>query len=187
MLKSLLRGLVVLLLAVGVAHAAWNIKQKDDGTAVWESPVNLDEAPIGTTFLYVHIADLSSAATGFVVSPVTGDIQEIYLVADTAITIATAIIQALIAVPATHQPIAVGTSGPQFTPVSADGGTFNLTPTEDVLATGVTVPAHAAGLKFGTSPTADRSVLSGGIIAISTDGGSTTASIAKIVIIIRPQ
>ena len=79
-----------LLLFGSAAIAGWNIKQKDDGGAVWIDG-NGKETPVGGGgVVSVNISDLSSANTTHVLSQKAGVISKAWLVLNTAGTAADA-------------------------------------------------------------------------------------------------
>lgn len=109
-------------------------------------------------YLTGEIADISAAASSWAVSPVAGDITNIWTVIDTAITVADAAITFEIAtVAVTGAGITIATSG------------------------------SAAGTVDSSTPTALNTVAAGGAIEIITDGGSTDASKAVVLIEITPS
>ncbi len=75
-MRRFLYVFAALLLAVGGAHAAWNVMQNEDGTAQWRA-TRADTAgeninhPIGAVYLNVLVSDLATLSTGAVVSPIT--------------------------------------------------------------------------------------------------------------------
>lgn len=85
MFKTLLSAVVVLFLSVGVAHGAWQIKQRSDGTTVWENNRTHEQMSIGTPFLTLRVTDVSVAGTTMMVIPTTAEILRIDVVADGAI------------------------------------------------------------------------------------------------------
>jgi len=108
-------------------------------------------------YLTGEIADISSAASTWVTSPVGGDITRIYTVIDGAITTPDAGISFEIAA----------------TPVTNGGITIDFT-------------TSAAGIVDTATPTAARTVTAGQSIEIITDGASVNAVKAVVVIEITP-
>lgn len=85
MKKLLLAGLGLLLMA-GVASAGWQLRQKDDGGAYWQNDVDKSrEEHVLVTHLVVEVSPLATAASRFVVSPITGTIEKIYAVINSAL------------------------------------------------------------------------------------------------------
>lgn len=68
-MKRLFLSLVALLLAVGLAQAAWNLQQRDDGTATWERTRGTSRYThdIGTIHLTVSLAAATSGETYLIV------------------------------------------------------------------------------------------------------------------------
>lgn len=104
-----------------------------------------------------EIADVSSGASSWVVSPITGDITNIYLVLEKAVTVANAAITF------------------EIGGVAVTGGAITIAHA-----------TSAIGKAYSCTPTAARRVLAGQAIEIITDGGSTTASKATVVFEITP-
>lgn len=128
----------------------------DGGSTTVASAVFIIEmrasASKGRVFLQTEIADISTASTGWVVSPVAGTIVSIRTVIDAAITAADATLTASIGATAiTGGAITIATAG------------------------------SAAGTVDSAIPTAANEVVVGSAINIATDGGSTTASKAVVV------
>lgn len=155
-MKRLLSLIAALVLVPTLAFAGWNLRQSDDGTAEWIDG-DADTIPIGRD-LHVRMADMSTAATVFVVSPITGTLTQIWTVLHGAITTADSLVTVSVApadsttfVDYTSQDLTVGWSG------SAAGTMDTMT------LTGVQVDA-------------------GGVIAIRTDGSSTNTALTDVTI-----
>ena len=74
---------VLLLLAIAIpAQAAWNIRQKDNGSTVWVNPDGI-EVPAGDSGIIVRISDLSAQITHFAISHKAGKIKKVYGIAQT--------------------------------------------------------------------------------------------------------
>jgi len=108
-------------------------------------------------FLRGEIADISSAASTWVVSPVAGDITGITTVIDGAITVGDAAIT-----------FEIG-----GTPVTGGGIT-------------IAYSGSAAGTVDSATPSAANTVTAGQVIEIITDGGSTDAAMAVVTLEITP-
>lgn len=104
-----------------------------------------------------EIADVSSGAESWVVSPITGDITNIYLVLEKAVTDADAEITF------------------EIGGVAVTGGVIDIAHA-----------TSAIGKAYSCTPTAARRVLAGQAIEIITDGASSTASKATVVFEITP-
>lgn len=164
MRKFLLAAFVVLLSA-SVAHAGWNIRQQSDGSTVWVDD-NGKTIPVGDPGQTVQITDVSTASTAFVVSHRDGKIRKVYAVSN-ATTTGTAALS-----------VGIGGDGSgTFTPIS-------LTNTDS--ASHISIAAGAAGIVYSYTP-ADVAVAvsQGGVISVSTDGGSTNTAVGTVVIIIE--
>lgn len=155
-MNRLLSLIAVLTLVPTLAFAGWNLRQSADGTADWIDGDG-DTIPVGRD-LHVRMADMSTAATVFVVSPITGTLTQIWTVLHGAITAADSIVTISVApkdsttfVDYTSQDLTVGWSG------SAAG-------TVDTMA--------ISGLQ----------VDAGGVIAIRTDGASTDTALTDVII-----
>ena len=107
-------------------------------------------------YVTVSIPDVSTASSNWIVSPVTGDITNIYSVVDTAITVADATLSFELA----------GTA--------VTGGDITIAFT-----------GAAAGDVDSSTPSALNSVTAGDAIEVITDGGSTTASKATVTLVIQ--
>lgn len=73
-MKNFLKGLVALLLIVGVAQA-WNLRQRNEGTSSWERTIppaqTLQEIDVGEHYLTVAMSDFTVFATAQVIVPIT--------------------------------------------------------------------------------------------------------------------
>ncbi len=106
--------------------------------------------------LNVSIADISTADSVFVVSPIAGVITSIHVVLHNAITVANSVVTAKIA------GVAVGG-----------------------LSITITQAGSAAGSTFSGTPSSANTVTAGQAIEIITDGGSTTACQATVTILVN--
>lgn len=104
-----------------------------------------------------EIADVSTSASSWVVAPIAGDITNIYLILEKAVTVANAAI--------TFEIGGTAVTGAGITIAHA---------------------TSAIGKTYSSTPTALRRVDKGQAIEIITDGGSTTASKAIVVFEITP-
>lgn len=115
----------------------------------------------GREFITVTMADVSSAATEYVISPITGTITAIYVVVDTALTTANTKLTT------------------KLNHVDVTNGVVTLDFSDET-----TGAQWGAGLAWAAYPTALNSVNEGTVISIASDGGSTNTSVATITIII---
>jgi len=108
-------------------------------------------------YLTGEIADISTGASSWAVSPVAGDITRIWTVIDGAITVADAAI------------------------------TFEIGGVA-VTDAGITIAnvGSAAGVVDSSTPTALNTITAGGAIELITDGGSTDAAKAVVLLEITP-
>jgi hypothetical protein len=155
--------LLALLFVPSLAFAGTNLKQKDDGTAVWQDTLG-NEYPVRDIHLTTRIADVSTAATAYVVSPATNvKVTSIRAVIFAAVTVADSLIRASV----------VNSSG---TFVRA------LLP-----LTAAVVAGSGAGTVITLSPTSANFLEAGQSVAIHTDGGSTTTSETIITVTLSPR
>jgi len=122
-----------------------------DGTTVAGTAAELDQVVITGT-----IADISAAASSWVVSPYAGDIVAIYTVINGTVTDADAAIT-----------FEIGGS-------AVTGGAITIAYSGSV-----------AGTVDSSTPTAANTVAAGGAIEVITDGGSTGAALAVVSIVIQ--
>lgn len=106
-------------------------------------------------FLQATIADLSTAGSVYVPVPDGGRITDVYLTTANAITVASAKVS-----------------------IEPNGGS-------SVLDLTVTVAASGTGKVISGTASGSTYVEKGDMIQIETDGGSTTASAAQVVVVIR--
>ena len=118
----------------------------------------VDDSVLPKIYLTGEIADISAAASSWVTSPVAGDITRIYTVIEGAITVGDATITFEIAT------------------VAVTDGTITIANV-----------GSAAGIVDTCTPSAARTVTAGQAIEIITDGGSTDAAKATVVIEITPS
>lgn len=155
--------LLALLFVPSLAFAGTNLKQKSDGTAVWQDSLG-NEYPVRDIHLNTRITDISTAATAYVVSPATNvKVTSIRAVIFAAITGSDSIIRASV----------VNSSG---TFVRA------MLP-----LTAAVVAGSSAGAAFTLSPTSSNFLEAGQSIAIHTDGGSTTTSETILTVTLSPR
>jgi hypothetical protein len=115
-MKRLYLILVALLLvAIALpADAAWNIRQKDTGAAVWIDQNDV-EIPVGPGVLHVQLTSLSSTITHYVVSHKKGKLKKVYGVGNGSFGTGSSspVLHFLIAAAATNKyvPLTTGTTG----------------------------------------------------------------------------
>ncbi len=109
-------------------------------------------------YAYGEIADLSTGASSWTIAPVAGTITRITLVMEAAVTVANAAV--------TFEIGGVAVTGGGITVVHGDS---------------------AIGATLSATPTAANTVTAGQAIEIITDGGSTTASKATVLLEITPS
>ena len=150
---------LALLGCAGSAIAGWNIRQTDDGGAVW---VNGDGAtvPVGGT-LQVDIDTLATASTAYVVSQRAGHIKKIMGVSHDGGELSK--VQVLLQ------------SGSNFVPVTT--GTLLQFASASTPNVQTVVPEDIGSTKFYVDE--------GQVIAVSTDGVSTTAARGTFTIVIE--
>lgn len=137
-MKRYVHVLAALLLVVGLYHganAAWNIIQKDDGTVEWRN-TKADTAgedishPVGSVYLNVLIADLTTLITYGVISPITrAKITSIRSVIQQNIETANAVFAFYVATSGndgTTTGITEVTNGLQFLLTAATGGRLTI-------------------------------------------------------------
>ena len=148
-----------LLGCAGSAIAGWNIRQTDDGGAVW---VNGDGAtvPVGGT-LQVDIDTLATASTAYVVSQRAGHIKKIMGVSHDGGELSK--VQVLLQ------------SGTNFVPVTT--GTLLQFASASTPNVQTVVPEDIGSTSFYVNE--------GQVIAVSTDGVSTTAARGTFTIVIE--
>ena len=78
-MKRLLLTLLLLVAFALPSEAAWNIRQKDTGGAVWTDQNSID-VPIGSAGLVVHITSIATLGTTYVTTNKPGKIRRIYVV-----------------------------------------------------------------------------------------------------------
>ena len=150
---------LALLGCAGSAIAGWNIRQTDDGGAVW---VNGDGAtvPVGGT-LQVDIDTLATASTAYVVSQRAGHIKKIMGVSHDGGELS--MVQVLLQ------------SGTNFVPVTT--GTLLQFASASTPNVQTVVPEDIGSTSFYVNE--------GQLIAVSTDGVSTTAARGTFTIVIE--
>ena len=150
---------LALLGCAGSAIAGWNIRQTDDGGAVW---VNGDGAtvPVGGT-LQVDIDTLATASTAYVVSQRAGHIKKIMGVSHDGGELSK--VQVLLQ------------SGTNFVPVTT--GTLLQFASASTPNVQTVVPEDIGSNSFYVNE--------GQLIAVSTDGVSTTAARGTFTIVIE--
>ena len=153
---------LALLGCAGSAIAGWNIRQTDDGGAVW---VNGDGAtvPVGGT-LQVDIDTLATATTAYVVSQRAGHIKKIMGVSHDGGELSK--VQVLL------QSVA---ASDQFAPVTT--GTLLQFASASTPNVQTVVPENIGSTNFYVNE--------GQVIAVSTDGVSTTAARGTFTIVIE--
>jgi hypothetical protein len=167
-MRKFLLSLALLAFMALPADAAWNIRQKSDGTAEWVNGYG-ETVPIGAVYLTAHITDVSTAQTVAVVVPITGaKVTLIQSVLEGDITTANATVKFW---------NAVDEDGTVTTQIS-DASTGSMTLTA--------VAATELGDVDTFTPTTNNKVEQGGVIFIHTDGGSTNRVGARFTITIQP-
>lgn len=71
-MKNFWKGLIALLLIAGVAQA-WNLRQRNEGTATWDRqiPGAIQEIDVGETYLAVRMSDFTRFMSASVIVPLT--------------------------------------------------------------------------------------------------------------------
>jgi len=173
-MRKLIYLLAALFLMSLPAQAGWNIKQNEDGSAVWIDGDSI-EVPIGDSGIVVFMTDVGQAATSYVVSHKKGTIKKVYAVTgplnrpsdgssgDSAASITLG--------------ISAGSNG-YFTPISA-GSTLTL----------LTTPVGAAtSIEPNTTVLLNNEpflVEQGYVISIESDGTGNEGNAATITIVIE--
>lgn len=106
--------------------------------------------------LTTDFVDISTAESIFVVSPIAGTIDKIYVTLHAGVTVANSVVSAKI------NGVAVTSS--------------SIT---------VTQAGSAPGSVFSSTPTAAKTVTAGGAIEVLTDGGSSTVARATVTLLIN--
>lgn len=208
-MKRYLLSLVALLLFAGAyqAYAGMNLRQNRDGTADWlNSQQNVSS--VGAVYLSLMIDDISTATTGMFVSPITDAILERVQVvlwgqptvadAEILVTIGNAAAALCdgcgqgvgLTVPrriSVLYPISPSILYPVTFLISfstaTTGSVFESSPILMIQTTGF---SNRTGTTVGTNAT--RIVIERGTtIYVATDGGSTTAITATVIITLRPR
>jgi hypothetical protein len=144
------------------AQAAWNIRQKDNGSTVWVDPAGI-EVPVGSAGLVVYMTDMSTTQTAFVATHKKGKIKKIYALAQAA-----------------HGPnsnssvltIGIGTGlSAAFTPIST-GATVSVPTTQGVVGT-------------ATPSDVNVNVDQGYVISVASDGGGNSVVPGMVIIVIE--
>ncbi len=164
--------IIALLLVPSLALAGENIKQKGTGATVWEN-ADGDQVPVGTPGLTVHLVDISTAATSYVVTHKTGNIIKIYSVAHGANT----------AVPALVDFGVVETNGVHVGISSTGVGSPAENSNQISMAISNAGEIDSITFTVGTNP--NIAVTQGQAIWVHTDGASTTAAGAHFTVIIE--
>ena len=201
-MKRYLFGLLALLLIAGGVEAGMNKRQNRDGTADWVNSHN-NASALGAVYLTTLIADVSTASTSVVVSPITDAIiDDVQLVmygtvssanAEILITVGNAVSDGGVAHGATR-PRRVSVVSPLTNSIllpatfiipstAATGNVFSVSPIFMLETTGF------SNRGVGTAGTnATRLYIEKGtVIYIATDGGSTGTTSALVVITLRPR
>tara|TARA_R110000787_G_scaffold56243_3_gene129399 strand:+ start:5401 stop:5913 length:513 start_codon:yes stop_codon:yes gene_type:complete len=151
------------------ADAGWNIKQRANGSAVWENGDG-ETAPIGAGTYVLDFPDIGTASTQYVSVHRDGQISNVYLVSASPVGGAVkgdSVFTILIA-----------TETSKFAGVS--GYTLLLGSLSDAGSTVSDTPDPGS-----VSPAANTAVKQGGIIAVHSDGAATGATDATVTIIIE--
>lgn len=124
------------------------------GSGTWSSPLaNLNNSNL--VVLSTRITDISTAASVFTVSPLAGDIVDIYVVLHGTIATANSIVTAEI----------------NGIPMSS-------------LSITCTAAGSVAGSVFTGSPTGANAITAGGAIEIITDGASSNTVAADVIVVV---
>lgn len=123
------------------------------GSGTWSNPLTSLKNKNLLT-LTTRFDDISNPSSAFTVSPVAGKISQVYIILNNAITVANSIVTGKI-------------SGVAITGLSIT-----------CAFTGST-----AGSVFSGTPSGANTVTAGQVIEIVTDGGSTTTSIAEVILL----
>jgi hypothetical protein len=144
------------------AQAAWNIRQKANGSTVWVDPAGI-EVPVGSAGITVHLTDLNIASTAFVAVHKKGKIKKVYALAQgTHFT----------GSPSSVLTIGIGTGlSAAFTPIST-GAT-------------VSVPTTAGVVGTATPNDVNVNVSQGYVISVATDGAGLGGGPATVTIVIE--
>lgn len=182
-MRRLLYGLLAAVIVVGSAMAAQSIRQNTDGTASWNSSRGYAN-PLGAAYLQVLIPNLSVASTFVLVSPIS----------DAKITDARVV--------RTGSPPSAGRALITISTACTSGcGVANSSPIRIRSTHGTTVAVINVGVSATTTAYSisaanvvsggvyenhDR-VEAGGLIFVNTDGGSTGAMSAHVIITVQPK
>ena len=88
--RLVVASLAVIALGIGIAWAGMNLRQTDDGLAVWQHDPSGNTYAVGRQLLTVRITDISTASTEYVVVPEAGLLTAVQCVLGAAITSADA-------------------------------------------------------------------------------------------------
>lgn len=185
-MKRILAALALLLIPA-VASAGWQIQNRDDGGAEWESDDG-DTFPVGGIFLQVQVTDLSTASTYYVSSPVPGEIRDVVSVLQGSDVTAggAAVLRVFTSLAAS-----AATSGgaDQFTPVTSSDTTDNVKLTIAQSSEPGQVDQMVGFSTYAVSQAsiANTSVDERGVIAVHTDGGNSDSREATVLITIYPK
>jgi hypothetical protein len=144
------------------AQAAWNIRQKDNGSTVWVDPQGI-EVPAGDSGLIVYLTDISTTQTAFVVSHKKGKIKKVYAIAQ-----------------ASHGP---NSNASNLTISIGTGASAGFTP----ISHGATIAVPTTfGLSGSVSPSdVNVDVSQGYVISIASDGAGNSVVPAIVTIVIE--
>jgi hypothetical protein len=127
-LYALLAALLLVAFALP-AEAAWNIRQKGTGGAVWTDQNSID-VPIGSAGMIVHITSLATLATTYVTTNKPGKLRRIYVVGHTFVAESSRPgFTFQIAAPLTNYFIAIS-AGAVLSMTTATGVPASLTPSD---------------------------------------------------------
>ncbi len=197
-MKRLLLSLLALVLTVGVVYAGMNVRQNSDGTADWIDTRG-NASPLGAVNVEARIADVSSASTSWVISPITNVvIEDVQLVMQGALSTADARITITVfnTVSPIYTPLRLSvatTASPAYLlPASfvipkgaVTGSIYSISPVILRETTGVTI---LSGATIAVLNSATRIYIhKGTAIAIATDGASTLVAPALVIITLRPK
>ena len=85
-MKRILAAALAMVLVSTAALAGWNLRQNDDGSADWLYTDGSTSWRIGRLERSVSLSTISTAATEFMVSPISGYITGLWIAVDRAIT-----------------------------------------------------------------------------------------------------
>ena len=178
-MKKLLLSALSLLLMAGVASANWSLRQKGDGGTYWANDKDTRESHVLETYLTVDVSNITIPSSAFVISPIAGVIEKIYVVV--------------------HEALGQGPNETvSFFVSSATSGTMSFANNVNEVTNAVSrltlvgATPHVVGdmREFTPTATTSRNVVKGGRIGISNNGTSADNADgvrATFTIIINPK